>query len=361
MRRLILVAQLACSGLAFDVFKLDIPEDSWQSMAQCPPKGALRTEAIKAEFCGYKGASCSFGGSEWASCKVKRKGSASWRAMGLKPSFKIKSFELSGAPVNYSDTWSAKRVTLNNMVQGTTGPKAYEAFRQASVIAPESRYVTVMLYRIGVHVRSDTYNLLETISDDDFMDKHFPAANYALWEVEGGEHELKKDKGFGGSIDYAPNMSNVGPSLARYLAVAVSINHWDGAPFVDHNYYVAWANDTYTIIPSGVDQTYSCRNSESTPASICVFIPDKYLSYYNCPTETKWEVQLARTCMTTQWCSDAYDASYDDSVVDACNEWPNWAFVALWMGVALVGMLLCVGLYYAVNCFRASRSVDSSI
>ena len=187
------------------------------------------------------------------------------------------------------------------------------------------------------------------------MEKHFPATDSALWEVEGGEHELKKYNGIGKSIDYAPNMSNVDPSLARYLAVAVSINHWDSAPFVDTNYYVAWANDTYTIIPSGVDQTYACRNGGSTSASMCFFIPDENHIYYHC-RERDWHSQLGRTCMTTQWCSDAYYAVYDDSVVDICDEGQKWA---VWVAVALVGILLCGGLYYAVNYFRAG--VTSSV
>lgn len=147
MRRLIFVAQLACSGLALDVFELNIPEASWDTMELCPPKGALRTEEIKAKHCDYVMANCSFNNSDWASCNVKRKGTASWREMRSKPSFKIKKFELDGDPVKYGDSWSAERVTLNNMVQGTTGPEAYAAFRRAFVIAPESRHVTVMLYR----------------------------------------------------------------------------------------------------------------------------------------------------------------------------------------------------------------------
>ena len=76
-------------------FKIDIDADTWDLMTTCSKEEYK--SADRPDKCDYRDAICSFtnltsGYNVTSSCEVRRKGSATWRDLDMKPSFKIKKF-----------------------------------------------------------------------------------------------------------------------------------------------------------------------------------------------------------------------------------------------------------------------------
>lgn len=114
------------------------------------------------------------------------------------PSLKIKSFDVGddvadfgthpcgpGAcpPGQQANPWRSKKVTLNNRVYGSGEVDAYRVFRN-SIPAPLAQHATVALFRNGSLVSESTYAMVETIDDDLFVEKWWPAQDWVLHEVE---------------------------------------------------------------------------------------------------------------------------------------------------------------------------------
>ena len=314
-------------SLGLDNARLDISDANWGSMAPCPPKGEARTKAIKDRHCDYHPARFQFNGSGWIPCRVKRKGTASWRDMGEKPSFKLKDLDNG---IDFG-TWTSDRVTLNNMVQGTGAPAAYAVYRKVGVVAPQSRHVELTLYRNATRVRTDVYNLLETIDDAAFLQKHF-GDSAVLWEVDNGEVKHERGDDALGPLTVANlTLETLDPSFPAFLAATEAVTHRDSIPYIDTNAYIAWTGSKFAVIPSGADQTFGCRNTLSTPSWVCAIVPSAHEHYYNCRADPEWRLPAAVACLGYPPCRLDYDRALAATgiVPTACAGWPPAVFVLL--------------------------------
>ncbi|MGB0550145.1 MAG: hypothetical protein ACPGR8_13525, partial [Limisphaerales bacterium] len=203
--------------------KLVINSTEWDRMETCSKteyKSCILVDDgqyDKPPKCDYQPAMCAYNDGPLQACEVRRKGVASWRDMGNKPSFKIK-FEEDVQFANYScattsacaslptgrlagsefNVWKADKVTLNNRVQGYNEVDAYRAFRDVGLVAPLAANIEVSVYRgLGDRVYTGTYAMVETISDGGFMKKYFSKdKQYILWENPADEaNEWKRARG----------------------------------------------------------------------------------------------------------------------------------------------------------------------
>jgi hypothetical protein len=306
-------------------FHIRIAIDTWDTMENCSIldyKFSFKSYK-KPERCNYQNAVCSFidsfGHNVTSSCKVRRKGTGTWRGMYSKPSFKIKKFENESEDMNFgsfscvhcppgthTNEWKTNKITLNNQVQGNGEVRAYDVFRRL-LPAPIATYALVKLFRGDMLVRSDTYVMLETIDDKRFMRKWF-GVPYVLYEVEfqwwlrtsisseklknlsffeqvnmNRYAEFERYEGDAISAQFstddcdddclkdrteqllkanARHILNLSKSaldtdrILRYWAAETATKHWDGACTMRNNYYVAFNGHRYVYIPSGLDQTF---------------------------------------------------------------------------------------------------------
>ncbi len=281
------------------IVNITLSEEVWDDMTSCSKDDYRKYQAVDLpESCDYKPATCSYRNLQdelrtSQSCKVRRKGGASWRSLGGKPSFKIKwddkvrfaSFECtiegSCPPGKTVNVWESKKLTLNNQVQARGEVSAYALFRNVLGYSatPLAIPAKVNLYR-GGHLRmSDDYAMVETISDKYFMRKHF-GDDYLLLEKEAPQMEFKRG---GGVFDEDDKSSTVhvkkveeamhlrllhmhASEVAAYYAGERMTHHFDGACLrasSSNNHYIAMHNGTFTYIPSGMDQTFGCLSQLS--------------------------------------------------------------------------------------------------
>ena len=286
-------------------FVIRIDEGVWEIMASC------RKEEYKSddrpEKCDYQTARLSYKLPSQAIemneqiVEIRRKGSSTWTYLHDKPSFKIK-FEESQNFGTYScgshycptdqdeNIWKSKKLTLNNMRR--TSPlmfpsegeiDAYDVFDDY-MATPLALSVNVDVYKGSKFMYSGSYVMVETISDKAFMKKHF-GDDYALWEVEAGRVEFKRDGGNidGEEIDIDILNMNIDKmnetNMLYYYAGELTTGHWDGGCLRSqkNNYYVAFDGEMYYNIPSGLDHTYDRCNYDlnvgspphCTPMKIC--------------------------------------------------------------------------------------------
>ena len=238
-------------------------------------------------------------------CKVRRKGSTSWRDLHARPSFKIKKMETqNGSPYPFDTDWVTEKLTLNNGVQKSFAEaevKAYDIFRKLHVKSSLAQLCTVSLYRDDtLYNTQEDYTMIETINDDAFMKKHF-GQNWTLWEGEEGETECKRS-----SPDHLcdTDRTDVETLTLDDVDQTEMINYFVGERLTSHtdsaclgmptgnNYYVAkWYptteqnNPRYTYIPSGVDRAFTCTHQyftaipQCTPIQQCVQSDDCYAQY----------------------------------------------------------------------------------
>ena len=306
-------------------FDINISDTVWSTIENCS-KDEYKS-ASRPDKCNYQDAICTFtntssGFTITAACEIRRKGSSTWRGLDSKPSFKIRRWETiefgrfscgDVCPPNEDENvWETNRVTLNNQVIHDGDIYAYNVFRTL-VAAPLAVQTMVRLYRAGVLQREDSYVMLETIDDSDFMEKWF-GDTYVLYEQDchGAGCESIEFERYGGdaiSLQYGVNLTYhksacqnstensteleqecyedavedeteailetpstlaaIGAlglddfdqqNIARYFAGEYATQHWDGA-CVNNNVYIAYNGTTYFYIPSGTDQTFqpSCR------------------------------------------------------------------------------------------------------
>ena len=331
------------------VWLIFLTADTWDLMASCS-KSEYKS-ADRPEKCEYQDAECQYDDGQRVFCKVRRKGSASWRDMDSRPSLKIKDMELNGSKYPFDERpesdkrrWVSERVTLNNGVQKhipEAEVKSYDIFRDLGVAAPLAKLCSVKLYRGGVLFSTEhDYTMIETISDKAFMEKHF-GFDWMLWEVELGETECKKDDGIWDDA-CKTDKSNMEKLTLGDVNEEEMINYFVGERLSSHtdsaclgfargnNYYVSkWLKDgnvTYTYIPSGVDQTFICWY--------------QYATFYP-------QCGPMQQCFESDECHEKYVKRYDDAKVNVYN--PVWPCISTWhkVSIGVVGGINVIGGFLA--------------
>lgn len=294
---------------------LRVDEQVFDKMALCS-KDEYNSEN-RPEKCEYQDAIVTYvsvGMNVTAKAKLRQKGSSTFTSMYDKAAFKVKDMEKDGKPVEFGrfecktnsnqvcppgkdyNVWKSDRFTLNNNAYPQYYTKngevdAYIVFRDIGKVAvPYAQYAKVTLMRGESVIRTDTYAMIETISDNNFLEKWFGYPFY-LWEVDAGEVEYKRGKTESGEkVKTSPldesellhldrDELNGTPDMIKYYLGEVFTQHWDGAcqrP-LKNNHYLAWHYPTtpptdhpitthstnhveepwsWTIIPSGLDNTF---------------------------------------------------------------------------------------------------------
>lgn len=247
--------------------------DKWDEMASCTKENYKSSQ--RPDECDYQSAQCKYNDHEPVSCKVRRKGSASWRDLHARPSFKIKKMKQNSTPYTFQENWITEKVTLNNGVQKAFADaevKAYDTFRKLGVKAPLAQLCSLSLYRANtLQTTHRDYTMVETINDTPFMNKHF-GDNWTLWEQESLHTECKRSYPNEDACDSDTmnpeelSLNDVDQTeMMNYFVGERITTHWDSAclgGINGNNYYVAkWYVQNvprYTYIPSGVDQTFQC-------------------------------------------------------------------------------------------------------
>ena len=233
----------------------------WDTMAQCSFEDYHGT--VRPDHCDYQWATCVVNGGVHVSCRVRRKGTTTWRDMENKPSLKLKFSEA----VTFGENWVSKKLTLNNgvlSVHPMDEVNAYDVFRKLGNVAPMASRSTVELYRGSVPI-VNTYTMIETINDKAFMNKHYEEP-WCLWEVERGAVEFERGEDSCEGMDlFNISFANT-TNLFQYFAGERLSSHWDGMCLLSgelypNNVYVAMSlsSGNISFIPSGVDQTMQCH------------------------------------------------------------------------------------------------------
>jgi len=245
------------------VWTIVIAPTVYEIMSSCS-KEEYKSEN-RPDKCKYQNANCTFDNTTY-SCDIRRKGSSTWRDMGDKPSYKIKMDD----PVQFGPNWNTTKVTLNNGVYQeypTAEVDAYNVFRELGVPTPEAERVSVT-----VNGQTHEYTMIETISDDAFMNKHF-GDTWILWEMEGNQLEYKEDSGeFGSGLLPSLTLESVNQTaMINYYVGELRTDHWDGACLRPYstNHYIAYNGSVHTYIPSGLDRTFDCVQEVGKNAPYC--------------------------------------------------------------------------------------------
>lgn len=311
--------------------EIDLPEDTWEMMKNCSKEEYKSDD--RPDKCDYQEARCTFmniksGYNVTNTCKVRRKGSTTWRDIDKKPSFKIKKFETESEedvefgefdcnycpPNKTKNVWKTNKITMNNQVSFDGEIDAYKLFREV-VASPLAQKAILKLYRNGTLHSEQEYAMVETIDDRNFVEKWF-GPNYVLYEKEGNYEferfgqqnkfisdqflntsqcatdkcvEKETEKLFESSA-HLSSLLNISfddynlQNLVNYYAGEVSTNHWDGAcfrhnhPFGDYlsqfgsgeyNSYMVYNGNEYFYIPSGVDNTFQCPLNATNTQPTC--------------------------------------------------------------------------------------------
>ena len=305
-------------------FEIHLAPHVWDEMATCTKLQYKSSD--RPESCDYQEATCIYRNlnsevNVTDSCKVRRKGSSTWRDLDDKPSFKIKKF---GDGVRFGEfpcgtfcppgkslnVWESKKVTLQNQVIADGEIDAYNVFRKY-IPSPLAEQTRVRLYRNDSLFSEETYVMLETIDDDQFLEKWF-GTTAILYELdddsnpyiakferyiddsssisdmfvntsgllddsekkvkEATEEALKNESHLANIISLGFNAFDK-RNLLYYYAAEKAVNHWDAvcSEYVS-NTYVVFNGSMYFYVPSGTDETFQCPTkrkvlgwSSSTP------------------------------------------------------------------------------------------------
>lgn len=331
------------------------------------------------EKCDYQRATCTYTNYVYnmtQTCKIRRKGSATWRDMHDKPSFKIKGddkfrfgdYECGKycPPGKTVNAWETKKVTLQNQAQFDGEIDAYDLFRKF-VIAPLAVQTSVKLYKGGVFEREDSYVMLETIDDSKFMEKWIGEV-YALYEYDTMNDPNPKLERIGNdkSNTLSKQYINISEALSKcsledsdcekdeiekatenvlkmsshlvsilnlnmsdfdqdnmvnYYAAGIATNHWDSVCHhpkgAANNGYVAYNGSKYFFIPTGTDYTFVCPEA----------MPSALASSPKCTS--------MKQCLQNESCTKMYqsakknvDGELTRTPMDDCNNWRRTIIVS---------------------------------
>ena len=303
--------------------EIRLDASTWDNMASCTKKQYDMEN--RPPQCDYQEAICAYSGGAEQPCKVRRKGNASWRSMQDGSSLKVKFDEkvTFGAEhcgdkeycpkANTLNTWTSKKLTLNNMVQGDKEVESYREFRKY-MAAPMAAYTSLSLYRGGALISKREYAMVETVDDKSFLEKHF-GLNYTLHEIEYDQAYFERAGGAVQEEDVKVDLLNMPldsihrDHALRYYALELVTRHWDGACGRDfkNNYFVVYNGLVHFLVPWGLDQTFqycSKAGTISDPAPKCHFMQQCFESS-SCETEfadrlraVRREVRAEGDCMT---------------------------------------------------------------
>tara|TARA_B110000046_G_scaffold121022_1_gene127658 strand:+ start:527 stop:1732 length:1206 start_codon:yes stop_codon:yes gene_type:complete len=241
---------------------------------------------------------------EWMPCDIRRKGSSTWASLDDKPSFKVKKMKyvdftsaqrvdkdtVKTNSENGGPSWMSSKITLNNVgylgkfYETWSEVDAYAAFRAiGKELTPRAEWVSVSLTVDDIFYRKDTYAGIETISDKYFVEKHSGhyGGEWSLYEIERNEVEFKRSsvdsidqyvdsdgREVGDAKNITPLQTYLSPNMTqmvqldaiKYYVGEILTGHWDGAclggAITNHYYSLLYESDSYTIIPSGLDNTF---------------------------------------------------------------------------------------------------------
>ncbi len=211
---------------------------------------------------------------------IRLKGSASFRPLGQKAGFKIKTDEF----VEGQRILGLRRITLNNMVQDPSvlhERLGYRFYRAAGVPAPLANHARV-------YVNGEYYGLYANVQsiDDEFAEKLWDAAPGNLYDIPSGEYfydllpeyldrfQLETNTEANDRSDLEALITAVnGPQssfvtnvesvldLEEWLAAGAAqaiIADWDGYFGARNNYklYHELDRDRFIVLPWGIDQTF---------------------------------------------------------------------------------------------------------
>ena len=393
-------------------FDIHISESVWTTMKDCSQ--AEYKSASRPDKCDYQDAECTFtntssGFTITAACEIRRKGSGSWRDLEDKPSFKIRRWETIEfgrfscgdvcPPHEEENVWRTNRVTLNNQVQADGEITAYNVFRTL-VAAPLAVQTMVRLYRAGVLYREDSYVMLETIDDSDFMEKWF-GDTYVLYEQDcpGWCDESIEFERYGGdaiSLQYGVNLtyhisecansidqecyedavedateaildtsSNFAAisalglydfdrqNIVRYFAGEYATQHVDGACW-NNNVYIAYNGTSYFYIPSGADRTFQ---------------PQCGIRDFSTP-QKGWDGRPACSaiteCLEENECRSQYDIAEDRAMAAVeiyapwfeCENWHRWRLVVQFATLVPLSIFILLPIW---NRFLEPSQADSCL
>lgn len=307
--RMLANAHIAAAAAVAATFTIRIEPEVWDVMEQCTK--AMYKSCDDHEACDYQDAMCAFNGEPAVGCKVRRKGSTTWRPMHDRPSWKIKKMKrddeayvfgtfpcggltcaalegggLYGATEN---VWQSDRLTLNNMVYGNGDVRTYALFRAAGAIAPLAMDVDVTVSRGDTVVGGGKYAMIESVNDKYFMRKHIDRKSYVLWETpaefkrsagsfdaDGAQYaESRCDKHCATPEECLPVQRLAAFNetlLLRYFEAERLAGHTDGiclASPANNGYIAAGAAGTFVFIPHGTDQTFMCRRVALDAGGVC--------------------------------------------------------------------------------------------
>ena len=262
--------------------------------------------------CDYKTVTCVVNGVSDPKCDVRRKGSATWRELSQKPSFKIKLDDkytagvfpcLNGVcpPGATENEWRTKKYTLNNQVIWDGDIDAYHVYR-SYIPASLATQVTVALYRDDVLQSNQTYAMVENVNDKAFVEKWFGEdIPFRLYEIERGVSKFERGGGVYDDsedpavVNAAPDTTRLGldevdrSNALRYLAASERTMNWDDACGRNNNYYLLHNNVTWFHIPWGTDRAFG------------EFLMNEFLAPHT-------QCRAANECLRDSACKPEYDA-----------------------------------------------------
>jgi hypothetical protein len=329
--------------------EISLDADAWDDLASCTKEEYNMKN--RPPQCDYKIATCAYSGGDPQPCRVRRKGNASWRKMEDGSSLKVK-FD---TKVNFgtevcvdgeycpggrtNNTWTTKKLTLNNMAQGDKEVEAYREFGKY-MAAPMAKYTSLSLFRGGKLFSKRRYAMVETVDDKPFLEKHF-GLNYTLHEIEYDKVYFERAEGSLSGEDVKIDLLNIPldsinrDHALRYYALELTTRHWDGACGRDfkNNYFVVYNGQIHFLIPWGLDQTFQyCSKAGSILKAEpkCLFMQQCFNSS-SCETEFAARLGAARR--------------ENDAETDCITRYQvlERSFFSLFGAVALVFFSMCAG------------------
>lgn len=265
------------------VWEIRYSASTWDEVKGCTQEEYKAEE--RADECEYKIVTCVVDGHVDDTCKVRRKGTSTWRDLDNKPSFKVKlddtreigTYECLNEicpPGQTQNVWQTKKFTLNNQAVWDGEIDAYEMYR-SYIPAPLAVQVAVVLYRDDVLQSNHTYAMVETVDDSKFVQKWFGEDTaYRLYEVElgvskwqrgNGEYHVDDDQMIKAPKASTLPLANVNRNNAlRYHAVSTSTKDWDSACGWDNNYFLLHDATSWHYVPWGVDRAFWHEHSHRT-------------------------------------------------------------------------------------------------
>lgn len=332
---------------------ITVTAEDWAAMSRCTL--AEKESKTPPPHCDYKNANCSINGAPAVECEVKRKGHASWRDMGKKPSLKLK----------LKESQSQRKLTLNNMAQDRSNGAevtSYAVFASYGVPASRANHARVRFWPLGAPSLppAEMYTSVENPDTPEFLAAH-GLDGHSIWEVEKAamKHELGHDYNPKKEIQDAVDTNDLAQlwkvidkgAFFRYYAAEMATGHWDGlcrdaAPLrrrmpvhSGNNAFAVRGHDgRYIFVPWGLDQTNTCTRRTKTILSFDWFA-----------REITMMPEQVSTCAPMQMCMEAAGCRRDfRKFTHGFHDMHRCEIPGILWQWVFVGLLLVLGITLAV-------------